>query len=204
MEKKYSVLSLFVAFILVFAFLGLGFEKAAQAKERGTAPAAQQAKPQTGKIAQAYNFETGAGKWWPVGNIKYVQVTDIKHSGKASLRISGTGPAGNWNYIESTRFILESGKKYKLTGWMLVKSISNNQYSPVLKVGIEQNRKWLANAITKKYDLNKKGKWQELSVEFTAPSDSDLKGYVSVEKTTKDAAIDADIYIDDIKVELFQ
>lgn len=203
MAKRLSILTSLILVAAILSVFGFGCKKAEQAKET-TTPTAVQTKPLSGVTVLEYNFETGAGKWWPTGKIKIEQTSDKKHSGNASLRISGTSPAGKWNYVESTRFGLESGKKYKLTAWMLVKSQGVDKFPPFLKTGVEQNRNWLANFSTKKYDLSRTGEWQDLSVEFTTPTDAPLQGYLSVEKGTKDAAINADIYVDDLKLEVIQ
>jgi hypothetical protein len=192
MLKKFTGLSLVVAGILISLFSGYGCKQG------------EQAKPSAGIVAQEYTFETDAGKWWPTSDIKYTMTSDTKHGGASSLSITGTSPVGMWNFIESPEFNLEPGKKYNASGWMLVKSISDTKNAPFFKCGIKTGAKWLVNFNTNKYDLNRKGEWQELSVEFTAPQESNLKGSFSVEKGTKDEAIKVEMFIDDLRLEVRQ
>jgi len=159
--------------------------------------------PFTGIVAQEYTFETGAGKWWPMGNIKYTQATDIKHSGTSSLNVSGTSPVEKWNYIQSNDFNIDPGKRYKLSGWMLVKSISNTKYAPMLKCGVNQNSKWLANFNTKKYDLNKKVSGRSLPLSSQRPRVKPQRVLLKSKKGTSEA-IEAEIFIDDLKLEVGQ
>lgn len=207
MVKKFTVLGLILSFILSFLVLSLGCKKTEQAKEG--LKQVEQKKSFTAAKVLSFSFEDGIKGWGPRGkNIKIEQTTQTKHSGNASLRISGTAPTESWNYTTSNKFNLKSGKKYKLTAWMLVESIKDPKYPPFLKCAIEQGSKpakFLTNYNTKKYDFNKKGEWQAITVDFTTPSATDLYGFIAVEKgTNKVVAMTASIYIDDINLDLIE
>ena len=186
--------------VLFLLSVNLGCKKADKVEQKTS----EQPKTTVLTSVVEYAFEDGAGKWWTIGDVKTAQDTSKKHSGNASVKISGTAPVEKWNYAQLERFPLEKGKKYRLTGWMLVDSVSDSKYPPLLLVAVYENQKWLLNAITAKYDLNKKGEWQLLSSEFIAPQSEGIQGYVSLAKGTKDVTLNAVIFLDDIKVEAVQ
>jgi hypothetical protein len=202
MMKRFSVLSLVVSGAMIFSIAGSGCKKAEQPAE-APAPAQQAASP----VAQAgvleYGFEDGIAGWNPNSKtVKIEQVSNEKHGGSSSLKISGTAGAKLWSFGASPKFNLEAGKKYKLTGWMFVESWDKSKFPPLLKCGIYQNGKFSTNAFTSKYNVNKMKGWQMLSGQFSAPEDGST-GFISLEKGTQEP-INATVYLDDIKVEPVQ
>lgn len=189
---------LFVIIALAGCALAVtGCKKKEQAKEAAPTPVQQTAAAGSAN----YTFESSVDGWTPNGKIvKIEQATDQKHGGSGSLKISATASDKLWNLAVSPRFSLESGKKYKLTGWMYVESWNNAKFPPLLKFGIYQNGKFKDNAFTSKYDLNKTKEWQKLENTFTAPEGAPVDGYIAMEKATQDN-ITAVIYLDDIKLE---
>lgn len=200
--KKYQVLSLVVSGVMIFSLAGFGCKKAEQPaeapkqSEQAQAPAAV---PQSGALE--YGFEDGTGGWNPNGKtVKIEQVTNQKHGGNSSLKISGVAGSGLWNFAASPKINLEAGKKYKLTGWMFVESWDKADFPPLLKYGVYQDNKWVSNAFTEKYNLKKKGEWQRILTVFETPQGGSISGFVALEKGTQDP-INASVYLDDIKIE---
>jgi len=202
MARKQIVTIALAGSILMFAGIGGGCKKQ---EETAPAPAKQPAAPVILSTLPIADFENGITGWSPSAKaVKLSQATDNKHGGNASLKISGNGETGRWSYAYSPKFKLESGAKYKLTGWMKVESISDPKKPPFLKCAVNQGSKWLSNSNTKKYDLKKLNDWQELTVEFTSPPENDLVGFLAVEKGTDAVAIETTLYLDDIKFEKIQ
>jgi hypothetical protein len=206
MSRKSLVQLVSVCVVMAFSVLGSGCKKEEKAPEAVPAAAPQAAAPAPSSTAPAsakeFTFEDGIGGWKPVSKtIKIEAAADKVHGGKGSLKISGSTGASAWNFAGSPKFALESGKKYRLSGWMMVEATSDPKYAPFLKCAINEGPKWLSNANTKKYNLSKLNEWQELSAEFTAPAGQGLEGYFAIEKGTNKADIKATIYIDDLKLE---
>jgi len=190
----------------VVCLLGLftGCATQDQSQESAADPGDQE-KTSDPKIIQAYDFENGTGGWHSVYETLHIDAsTEKKHEGANSLKVEGTSPEEFWNFAASDPFPLDPGKKYHLTGWMLLEALDENDYPPLLKCEIIQGTEWLANANTNKYDLSKKGEWQKLSLVFTTPMVTDIKGLFSVEKGTNDRAVETTLYIDDVKLELLK
>jgi carbohydrate binding protein with CBM4/9 domain len=179
-----------------------GCKKEEQAKEGASAPVQQATTPAVQTGLTAYDFESGIAGWAPNGKtVKIEQVADQKHGGNGSLKVSGSSGVSSWNFAASPKFTLESGKKYRLSGWMMVESTSDPKNAPFLKCSLKDGAKFLTNANTKKYNLNKLNEWQELSTEFTAPAGQKLEGAFAIEKGTNKVDINATIYVDDLKLE---
>lgn len=80
---------------------------------------------------------------------------------------------------------------------MFVKSLSDPQFPPFLKCGTSNQ----GNKNTKKYNMEHKGKWQELAVEFSTTAATG--GEVAVEKGVN-KSLEATIFLDDVKIELLR
>ena len=202
MMKKVLGLGLFAGLILALSVFGFGCKKAEQAKEEAK-PAAKVEAPAKGVAVAEFTFEDGKQKWFPSKNVKIAQDKSKKHGGDASLKITSSSSANLWNYAESPKFDLVPGKHYKFSGWMLVESFKSPVDKPLfqLKVGIYKDGKWIKNQITKNYDLAKKGEWQQLTVEFDAPNESNLTGNMTVDKRPMEKNIEGTIYVDDLVLE---
>jgi len=197
MMKRFSVLVLLVSIGLIFSLMNSGCKKE---EPKAKAPG-KVAEPEVVTSIQV-TFEDGKTDWQPRSKKVKLELSDkIRHGGNSSLKVTGQADETTWSYAGSQQFSLVPGKKYKLTGWMLVESIDKTKYSPVLKCAIYQEGKWATNFFTQYYNLKKQKEWQELSVKFETPQGGNLKGMIALDKGTKDAAINATIYLDDIKVE---
>jgi hypothetical protein len=186
--------------MLVLLSINLGCKKEEKIEQKAVGQkASEPSKVTTTAPILQYTFEEGTGKWWPMGDVKVEQSTSQKHTGNASVKIIGSSPKEKWSYALANRFPLESGKKYKFTGWMLVESISNAKFPPILRVGIFQKQNWLQNAITPKYDMAHKGEWQMFSTAFTTPNGSD-SAEISLEKGTNESEMTIAAYLDDLTI----
>jgi hypothetical protein len=208
MTQRKFISSLLATTLVAVALFGAGCKKEEKATEIAPAPAsapAQQAAQTAGPVGQEFTFEGGTDGWTPVAkSVTIEQVSDKKHNGNSSLKVSGSSPTPHFNFAFSRKFLLEPGKKYKLSGWTLVDSLNDLKHPPLLKCAVYQNGKWSSNYFTKNYYFKKKGEWQELSINFETPSSGKVEGLVSLEKGANDVAVDAVAYLDDIKLEIVQ
>ena len=147
-------------------------------------------------LIKEYTFEDGTADWRCLGATKIESSKTNPHSGNASIKISGKLDPSVWSFTLTNRFSLTPGKKYRLTGWMLVEKEST--YPIFFKCALDKNDKWYENSLTQYYDLTKLGQWQELSTEFVSASDGNPKMLISVDKRPFDKSTDAIVYIDDI------
>jgi hypothetical protein len=156
-------------------------------------------KEKAGQVVE-YDFETGVTGWHALGKAQIAQDTTRQHDGKASMKIAGTGQSGLWSFAQSDKIKMESGKSYRFSGWMLIDSISEN--TSHFKCEFWQDGKWLKNVESVKYDLIKKGQWQELTAEFTVPDEKGILLDFAIEKRPMEKNIEAAIYIDSIKLQM--
>jgi hypothetical protein len=153
-------------------------------------------------FSKDFSFENGTDGWKPTSKSMLAEISLNKsHGGKASLKVVGSSGVNFWNFANSPEFPLQPGRKYRLTGWMMVEKTSSSKNALFLKCAITENTKWISNANTNKYNLHKLNEWQELSTEFVAPAQAGLKGHLAIEKGTNLSDIAATIYIDDLKIE---
>jgi len=175
-------------------------KEAAPAPVQTAAPAQQAAAPAPKAGVASYDFESSVNGWGSTDKaVNIARSGEVKHAGNFGLKVAGKSGEKLYNFAVSPKFPLEPGKKYKLTGWMLVQSVEDAKLPPILKCGTYQDGKWVANAFTKKYALAKKGEWQELSTTFEAPKGDKVTGMVSVEKGDAKANT-ATLFLDDIQV----
>lgn len=208
--KKNHAACVAVALVLTVGGLFVGCSKNEEPKEVPK-PAIQQAAPAAATMAPAagsanimfFTFEDGVQKWSNRKGVALKQNTTESHGGKASLEISGTSGPKIWSFVGSPIFELESGKHYKFSGWMKIKSFdsSNKNQECFLKVDIFKDKKQIKNVSSKKYDLAQKGTWQLLTGEFKAPADSNLFGNFVIIKNPNEQSVTATIYLDDMKIE---
>ena len=149
-----------------------------------------------------YNFEDGIKGWHALGSTSISQDKTQYHDGKASLKIEGVGQIKLYSFAQSGKMILSPGKTYRLTGWMLIDSIS--EQSSFLKCELYQDDKWIENKDTNWYDLKRRGQWQKLSAEFVALKGKNATADITVEKRPMEKDVRATIYIDSIALELIK
>lgn len=204
MSPTKSTSHLLVTALVAIALFSAGCKKEETAQQAAPAPAQESSATPTLQEISKYDFENGLSGWsQSAKGIKIGAATDQKHDGNSSLKISGNSGSGVWNFGGSPKIDLEPGKQYKLTGWIYVDSWDKSATPPMLKLAIHQNGKWVTNAFTNRYNLKKVKEWQLLTGKVTVPTDGTIAGSVGLEKGTQDA-IQATVYLDDVKLEVAQ
>jgi hypothetical protein len=205
MSTKSLFTGLMASSLIAVALSSTGCKKEEQSKAPETVASQQAVAPATSAAPALtaildYGFEDGIGGWTGIDKtVKTEPASDQKHGGANSLKISGTAGEGRWNFANSSRLDLETGKKYKITGWMYVEAWNKENLPPLLKFGVYQDNKWVSNAFTTKYDLKKTKQWQQVGTIFVAPKEGKINGNFSLEKGTKDP-VTATVYLDDLKL----
>jgi hypothetical protein len=153
------------------------------------------------KVLLETGFEDGVGDFRPREGMDAQVDRTMTRSGKGSLRLTGR-QKGEWSWATARiSDPLLPGGRYRLSAWLRVGALTPPK-APSLKVGIlDGDGKHVSNHYTGRYDLKSSVKWQELSVEFDAPLDAS-RGVVSVEKGALFDAEKAEIWLDDVRVEL--
>jgi hypothetical protein len=146
-----------------------------------------------------FDFEDGIQDWAAMGKVQLLQNTAKHKTGKASLEIKGIGQSGFWGFARSRQFNVFPGKHYKVSGWMLIDSISND--TSFFKCEFWNDGKWAKNIGSSQYDLNKKKEWQELTAVCDAPEGKNVALSISVDKRPMEKDVSAVLYIDDIRIE---
>jgi hypothetical protein len=147
----------------------------------------------------AWDFEDGEGPAAvPPGMVAEV-VGNPVHGGARALRLSGHSEQ-TWNYGVVSRVPMVGGGRYRLSAWVLVRSLTGAERGPNLKVGLNgADGKWISNANTNGYDTGALDTWQYVTAEFDCPVEA-ATGDVTVERGALDAAIEAELYIDDVEL----
>jgi len=158
--------------------------------------------PPNEKTFAIFNFESGIKGWHALGKVQITQDKSKQAEGKASLKITGTGQGGQWSFAQSSQINIAPGKRYRLTGSMFIESISDD--TSFFKCECWQGYQWLKNFVSNVYNMNKKGRWQQLKTEFIAPEGKDITVSFAVEKRPMEKDVQAIIYIDEIKFEIME
>ena len=147
----------------------------------------------------AWDFEDGKGAASVAQGMTAEVVGDPVHGGTKALKLSGHSEQ-SWGYGLIERVPLIPGARYRLSAWMLVRSTSRPDLEPTMKVGMNGgDGKWITNANTGHYDTQALNTWQQLTVEFDCPVQA-ATGDVCVERSALEAAIEAELYVDDVEV----
>ncbi len=154
------------------------------------------------RVAYAAGFEAGDTLWAPATGMRVERDTTVKHSGNASMRVHGR-QQGSWNYVAtSIREPLIPAARYRLSCWLRVGALKPGRRPPYVKVGLHKaNHDHIENVNTNRYDMGKAGEWQRLSATFDAPP-SAVEGRLAVEKGGKALDMEADFWVDDVRLEL--
>jgi hypothetical protein len=149
--------------------------------------------------AFGWDFEEGKGAASVAQGMTAEIASDPVHGGAKALKLSGHS-AQTWGYGLIERVPLQPGARYRLSAWMLVRSTSRPDLEPTVKVGMNAaDGKWITKANTGQYDTKALGTWQHLTVEFDCPILA-ATGDVSVERSSLEAPIDAELYLDDVEL----
>ena len=149
-----------------------------------------------------FNFENNIQGWHSSGGTHLALDKTKQYAGHTSLKITGTGQAGSWSFAQSGKIHLSPGKHYRLTGWMLIDSISSA--TSFFKCEIWKGEQWLKNYVSNEYKIRNKGLWRELKADFIAPEGKNITLSLAVEKRPFEKEVGAVIYIDEIKLGLIK
>lgn len=154
------------------------------------------------RVAYETGFETDDTLWSPAKGMSVERDAAVKRSGDASMHVHGR-QQGSWCYAAiSMREPIIPAARYRLSCWVRVGSLTPRRKSPYMKVGLHRaNHDHIKNVNTGRYDMGRAGEWQCLSVTFDAPPDA-VEGQLAMEKGGKDLDIEADFWVDEVKVEL--
>ncbi len=149
----------------------------------------------------AWDFEGGETTATGTEGVAVSIVDDPVRGGAGSLRVAGTSEQ-TWNYCQLANLPVVAGGRYRLSAWMLVKSISQPSRRPTMKVGVNDAADdWIENYNTAPYDTSTLNTWQPVAVEFDCPI-TGATGHVTVERGGFGDVIEAEIYLDDVELAL--
>jgi hypothetical protein len=152
------------------------------------------------------DFEAEIAGWPGRAGAVVTQATDIKHSGAASLKITGQlvrqGEYVNTSYDTTGSPYeiawLKPGEKYRLSCWLRVDRVAAGTPAPSMRIAFRDVTGTRGGTATSAYDLTKLGTWQQLSGEFTVP-DYNTRNYLAL-NTNSIETVEAEVYLDDISL----
>jgi hypothetical protein len=146
-----------------------------------------------------WDFEEGRAAASAAQGVGAETVADPVHGGAGALRLRGHSEQ-SWGYATIERVSVLPAARYRLSAWVLVRAISRPEFRPTLKVGLNAaDGKWITNANTQPYDTSRLDTWQLLTVEFDCPANA-ATGDVTVERSAFEAAIEAEVYVDEVEL----
>ncbi len=150
----------------------------------------------------SWTFETGTDGWQPRATT--IELNRQEGEGAltgshACLQIRGPIEDG-WNYALTGHFPLHPGQTYRLTAWVLVRSLGSSTPAPFLKCEMlgPPGQPYLGQITTSSYDLSKPRTWQRLEGEFQAP-DAAQSAWLALEKGTSQPT-ELDALLDDVSL----
>ncbi|MCK5803679.1 MAG: glycoside hydrolase family 127 protein [Lentisphaeria bacterium] len=151
------------------------------------------------------DFEEGI-QGWPSRGWAVERCTDVRHSGQASLKISGE-KSGQNEYVNTTYNSssspyeiswLEPGGSYVLSAWLRVDRITPGAPAPCLRITTRDGGGSRGAVVTNAYDLSKRGTWQKLLAHVKIPS-WNTRNYIALNTNTGEA-VEVLMYLDDVRV----
>lgn len=133
--------------------------------------------------ATTQRFLSGPEGWTardPTMQLRAEDAKGLPTPGRA-LRIRGRSTAG-WNFAASARLPLQPGAQYRLSAWLRVDALSEGARAPFFKCEFLRGATAAgARVNSERYDLARRGAWQELAAEFLVP-EGVTAGYLALEK----------------------
>jgi len=151
------------------------------------------------------DFETETAGW-PSRGWTVERCTEIKHSGEASLKISGAVVRQN-EYVNTTYDAstspyeikwLKPGETYRLTAWLRVDQISEGAPGPSVRLATRDASGTRGSKSTNAYDLDRLGEWQKLTADIEIP-EWNTRNYIAL-NTGHREEIEVEMYFDDISL----
>ncbi|MFA7173765.1 MAG: carbohydrate binding domain-containing protein [Kiritimatiellia bacterium] len=143
---------------------------------------------------------------WPSRGWITEHCKDVKHSGNASLKISGSNEGRN-EYINTHYdspfspyeiIWLVPGTAYELSAWLRVDAITLGNDAPSIRIATRDANGTRGFFTTDCYDLKKLGTWQKLDVSFTLPA-WNTRNYIALITNSK-GLIETTMYLDDLRL----
>jgi len=151
------------------------------------------------------DFEDSA-QGWPSRGWAIERSEEVKHSGRASLEISGV-KSGQNEYVNTTYDAagspfeiawLRPGATYRLTAWLRVDQITPGTPAPSMRLAFRDAGGTRSGAATNAYDLERLGTWQKLSADVTLP-EYNTRNYIALNTNSRES-IETVMYLDDISL----
>ncbi len=147
-------------------------------------------------------FDAPDGLWGEAQGMQTALDPHVGHDSPPAMRVRGR-QRGDYNLARwKLKSPLLPGSRYRLTAWLRVTSLDGTCRGPYLKVAVVDGKgQWLTNYNTNRYDLDRLAQWQSLSVVFETSTEV-CAGQLAIEKGGRDLAIETDLHLDDIQLEL--
>jgi len=155
-------------------------------------------------VVYRQKFESAGHGWKCADGLEAELDTEISRDGESSLHLSGRQNRG-WNYASHTLTVpILPASKYRLSGWLKVKTLEPDRLAPYLKIGLTDHEgEWLTNCLTDSYDMNESGVWQRLEATVETLAET-AGGHLALERGTHDAATRIELWLDDVQLELLE
>jgi len=185
----------------VAALPGRGFAESLRETAVALASPARRSLP-----AQVPNpdFEDGI-QGWPSRGWQVAASTEVRHGGKASLRVSGRMQGQN-EFVNTTYDApggspweiagLTPGTTYRLAAWLRLDRISPGAPAPSVRLATRDARGTRGGVATPAYDLSRMGSWQCLAADVAIPA-WNTRNYIALNTNTREA-VEVDLYLDDV------
>jgi len=155
-----------------------------------------------GRITQEkFTFVEIKNGWHPYGMVE-ISSSQERTFGGGSVKVTGAGRPGDQSFAVSDTFEIFPGKHYRVTGSMRIDSISEN--TSYFKCNLYQRGRWLRKIESSRYDLSRKGQWQELTAEFVSPKGKAAAVRVAIGKRPIAKEVRATIYVNGVKLEIIE
>ncbi len=151
------------------------------------------------------DFEAGI-EGWPSRGVVIERSTEVKHSGEASLKISGKMVRQN-EYV-NTRYDthggpyeitwLKPGRTYRLTAWLRVDKAAEGTPAPDLRLAFRDDTGTKGAKYTSGYDLTQLGTWQKLTADIAIP-EWNTRNYIALNTKSREA-VEVEMYLDDVSL----
>lgn len=150
------------------------------------------------------DFEDGV-QGWPSRGWTVTASTEVRHGGRASLRVSGR--LQGQNEFVNTTYDAAAGSPWEITGlrpdstyrlsaWLRIDRISPGVPAPSLRLALRDASGTRGGVATPAYDLSRPGTWQCLAVDVAIPA-WNTRNYIALNTNTREA-VDVDLYLDDV------
>jgi hypothetical protein len=167
-----------------------------------TITAARPAEPSPARIN--FDFSKPVTGWWFAKGMT-ASHSQEGHNQPGSLKLVGQQPGESWGYASfGMGQALTPAARYRASCWMKVPDWSSPTLPPYIKFGFnDASGKWMTNVSSNKYDLQKAGEWQQLTMDFDVPPDTGSTQF-EIERGEFLPPAGGTILLDDLSLELLE